>query len=128
LGTDRTSTAVFAKMLSRADQLDKFFCIRFYKSLFLEGAQRFLARITHRLLLSDLWFASSAQPYSCTERTGITLDIHSSVAVKLADSVRDAGSAASLRKNLFLIASKSVSAVDLVFFTRKSCEQQKIRS
>jgi hypothetical protein len=124
IGTDRTSTAVFAKMLGRADQLDKFLGIGFYKPLFLEGAQSFLARITHRLLLSDLWFASSGRHGSCTERTGILLDIHSSVAVKFADSVWHGGCSARLGKKLFLISSKSVSAMDEVFFTRADCEHQ----
>ena len=115
-------------MLSRPDQLDKFVGIGFYKSLFLEGAQSFLALITHRLLLSDLWFASSGQHCSCAERTGITLDIHSSVAVKFADSVWVGGRATSLRKNSFFIASKAVSTVDEVFFKRTNYEQQKDRS
>jgi hypothetical protein len=83
LGFDCTSAAVFAKILSRADQLDKFFGIGFNKPLFLEGAQGFFTGIAHYLLLSKT--IGSASGFHCRNNHWMCIkliDIHSSDTVK----------------------------------------------
>jgi hypothetical protein len=84
LGVDCTSAAVFAEILGRADQLDKFFGIGFDKALFLQGAQGFFTGIAHRFLLSSANIAASGLPFSRNERMCITINIHSSDPVKQA--------------------------------------------
>jgi hypothetical protein len=84
LGVDCTSAAVFAKILSRTDQPDKFFGIGFDKTLFLEGAQGFFTGIAHRFLLSNTNIAASGLHFSRNERMCIPINIHSSEPVKQA--------------------------------------------
>jgi len=89
IGADRTAAAVLAKVLRRANQLDKFLGVGFYKPLFLEGAQCFFTGIAHRLLLSMTNIAASELHESLTERTRISINIHWSDTVKPADLVRE---------------------------------------